>query len=116
MKEILFLLTFLFFINFSACESKSFEYENEDINLNQDEEILTEEKDNSSKDKEAEPENKTVYRRLVNRAQTSPKREQKKTLDVTLKSLEKQKEDFKKFKNRELWLLKNESEILDYHP
>lgn len=112
MKKFLFLLTVLFFINFSTCESNSFEYENEDINLNQDEEVLTEEKDN----KEEEPQNKAVYKRLVNRAQASPKREQKKTLDVTLKSLEKQKEDFEKFKNRELWLLKDESEVLDYHP
>ncbi len=116
MKKFLFLFTVLFFINFSVCTNKSFGYENEDINFNKDEEILTEEKDNSSEEKEAEPENKPVYRKLVNRAQTSPKREQKKTLDVTLKSLEKQKEDFEKLKNRELWLLKNESEILDYHP
>lgn len=54
------------------------------------------------------------YFRVRNAAQASPKKMHNISVNKAYKSLEKEKLRFEKLKNRELWLLKDESEVLEY--
>ena len=59
-------------------------------------------------------EEKVNYFRVRNAAQVSPKKVHNVSLYKAYKSLEKEKLKLEKLKNRELWLLKDEAEVLDY--
>ena len=77
--------------------------------------------DNASVEEEniddAEKESDSIkYNYVRNRAQISPKKEHKKILTKAQKAFEKDKSNLQKLKDKELWLLHDEANLLEYHP
>ncbi len=78
-----------------------------------------EEKNNDETDKNDEKTVQTVPappKKLIRRAEVRPKREQKKTIQMTNESLSKFKQEFYSRKTKELELLRDEKSILEYYP
>lgn len=71
---------------------------------------------NLSSEKNKEDEDNINYFHLRNAAQTSPKKEHNISVQKAKSDFIKNKENFYNFKQKELWLLRDEEKNLDYKP
>ena len=108
-----FLLFLLFLLPSYAQEDKL-----TDDSLTKDEETKEQTSDSNIQEASINDEEHNIYEynRMRNKAQVSPKKEHNKILYKVQKKLVKDKQNFNDTKNKELWLLKDEMQILDYKP
>ena len=110
MKNFLILFLFMCFI------SPVFSEEEQKPDENSDNRVYEEEKLNENIEEDDKNKDIVKYNYVRNRAQISPKKIHNKIKSRAEKSLEKNKTNFYKLKDKELWLLQDEANFLDYHP